>query len=59
MVGRYAPNGMVTGLTHSPARLVQTSLEIIPSQVVVHLRGMYPMIGTTLKSENGQVIVRT
>ena len=59
MVARYAPDGMTVGLTPSPARLVWTLPEINTSQVVVQLRDMYPMIGATLKSEYGQVSIRT
>ena len=59
VVGRYAPNRVVMGLAPSPARLVRTFPKITTSQVVVQLRGMYPMIGATLKSEYGQVIVKT
>ena len=52
VVGRYAPKRVVMGSTPFPTRLGQTSPEITPSQVVVQLRGMYPMI-------DAQVIVRT
>ena len=59
VVGCYASNGVVMGLIPSPARLVWASSKITSSQVVVQLRGMYPTIGATLKSENGKVVVRT
>ena len=45
LIGHYAPNGVVMGPVPFPARLVRTFPETTPSQVIVQLRGIYPMIG--------------
>ena len=50
VVSQFAPKGVGGGFDSSPTGL-------LVEQVVVQLRGMHLMIGTTLMSEYGQKVV--
>ena len=58
VVSHYAPNRVGGGFDSFPSQLVGYKL-CLREQVVVQLRGMHLMIGATLKSEYGQVVVKT
>ena len=58
VVSRYAPNRVGGGFDSFHSQLVGYKPRL-REQVVVQLRGMHLMIGATLKSEYGQVAVKT
>ena len=58
VVSRFAPNGVGGGFDSFPSELVDHKL-CLREQVVVQLRGTHLMIDATLKSEYGQVVVKT